>query len=142
MYDAALDTGSRSSRGRRQSLLEKVPWALYAVLCVAAPVYILHHIADATTEGSTAGFVPPHRLHENCSSSEPRAAGCPWPAPMHMLFGLLAVAVGQVFVLIYYTIRRLRLCGLARPKSIQIRYPDEKGTEEEEAKLRRDELDP
>jgi hypothetical protein len=48
-------------------------------------------------------------------------------------YGLLAVAVGQVFVLLYYTARRLRLFGLSRPRRIQRPFPGEEEEEEEGA---------
>merc|ERR1712070_741610 len=43
-----------------------------------------------------------------------------------MLCGLLAVIIGQIFFLTYYTIRRLRLCGVRRPQKIQDWYPGDK----------------
>jgi squalene/oxidosqualene cyclase-like protein len=125
-------TNARVKKKSRSTFMSRIPYAIYASFCVAGPVYALHLFSESYSSEESKNSTPPHHLHPNCSSYEGDNSGCPWPDPIPMLFGLLAVVVGQIFVLTYYSIRRLRLCGLHRPRRIQAWHPRDGGQDPED----------
>lgn len=109
---ASTSPAKKRTKPKKLTFVQRIPYALYAVVCVAAPVYCLHLISDAITD-HTSSFVPVGALVavRAATSCAPRLvrllmfvrislqceqphrthpncttpAGCPWPDPTHML---------------------------------------------------------